>query len=739
MTDRVDSAERLLATVLVGRAHVRVLATQYLPPGRAFALDLAALGTPSQVGSIAPPVVNPARSASEDAPNPIVSSAARLAAAELPSDPTWAKGQSDASVDATADALGAAPEASTGPSLGPVSRPIEGAEDQRDHETVLRPEQTESSEPENTVDQAVAALAADPEHVSASEAFDEEPDSDEQTLLVQDAALFKDALDPTAGWSLDDEPSSDDEGILSEMHWGDAPSDGPPASDSDPERGASADEKATAAGAAESPPHTDDPSETPIVAKAPSHRESPGAAEEADDALGEDFELSAEELHWGDASNPTDTSSATARAAEVPAPDEVFPHEDVQTDAADPITDSGAMDDPELEWSEDEAPTRLAVVLPVQERQSDRQPDIVDDEDDIALDDLEVADPDEDDLELHEVASAYEEVVDPESTDLPLTVRTAAGSGPAANAGSLDQRDDTTARARSLPAPGDVRESRPAPVLAVPRVVEPRTGDALSESTGAAAIQILGVGQAQTLTHTLELGEAPDEDIEDGDFERAPAARGSDGGFRLQLEEPEEEAGGPHIPELTEEATVQHNPAMLTPDGVFAADPSPDAGSDLDDTEAQRFLKAAFAAEQKGNLRDAVVQYDDLLSYDPHNLMGHLGRGRCLVDLGDYGAAMSDFTRAEDIAPQSPEPLVEMGNLFFARKEYSRAITYYNHAIELDDSHAMAFSRRGISYYHRRKYADAHDDLRAAEKRDASIPGLQRYIQMTARKLKKRR
>ena len=143
----------------------------------------------------------------------------------------------------------------------------------------------------------------------------------------------------------------------------------------------------------------------------------------------------------------------------------------------------------------------------------------------------------------------------------------------------------------------------------------------------------------------------------------------------------------------------------------------------------------ATAAEQRGNLRDAVVYYDDLLSHDPHNVTAHLGRGRCLVDLGDYGSAMSDFTRAEDIAPDSPEPLVEMGNLFFARKEYKRAITYYNHAIDLDSSHAMAFSRRGISYYHRRQYAEAHNDLREAAKRDDSIPGLQRYIQMASRKL----
>jgi tetratricopeptide (TPR) repeat protein len=180
---------------------------------------------------------------------------------------------------------------------------------------------------------------------------------------------------------------------------------------------------------------------------------------------------------------------------------------------------------------------------------------------------------------------------------------------------------------------------------------------------------------------------------------------------------------------LTEGAPVPERPTVGLGGGPYV--PSADAA--LAPHTAAGFLARARAAEQAGNLRDAVECYGDLLSFDPYSLDAHLGRGRCLVDLGDYGAAMSDFTRAEDLAPDSPEPVVEMGNLYFARKEYKKAIAYYDHAIEQSPNHAMALCRRGICYYHRKRMSEAHADLKRAEALGAQVPGLQRYIQMTAR------
>jgi Flp pilus assembly protein TadD len=390
-------------------------------------------------------------------------------------------------------------------------------------------------------------------------------------------------------------------------------------------------------------------------------------------AASDTFELAADELRWGDALGEPRTANLMRVAGAEP---------------------EASVD--ELDWGDESPP-----------------PD-----DTSAALDLDLA-------SSHDELTTTEDT-DPGRTDSLLTAPT-----------EIDEEDEEPGDTKMLSTRAFSRASTPR--MAVPRVVEPRPAGQPEAHTGTATIQILGHGRAQTLTPTLELGGAP-EDGEAGSFmpdspSGQPVEPDPSGSFSLQFEEPDDGATGPHVPVLTESEELQHRPVVLTSDGSMEQPEVAPVGAGLTSAAIQNYLAHAEAAERRGNLREAVVHYDDLLSHAPHNVDAHLGRGRCLVDLGDYGSAMSDFTRAEDIAPNSPEPLVEMGNLFFARKEYKRAITYYNHAIDLDSSHAMAFSRRGISHYHRRQYAEAHNDLTQASKRDSSIPGLQRYIQMAGRKM----
>jgi hypothetical protein len=850
MTDRVDSAERLLATIEAGRAHVRALAMQYLPPGRAFALDLQAL-SPNVRPALAPPAprppvleaapVAPARSRApapepaaaiapssleadvgeenapresvgEEPPDPVIASAP----AEAPSvptqypDPAAADGPSlstdtlaahtsaldgpaDHAVEAPSDtaetdeAQAAAPETAAGedidestqiisvddelraaiasartaasvhtaggpddpaPSLQSFGQDEDTSDDDNDPGSLLGADDVSeddsggdllaapsggglSDEDDNTLaagvlddmdwgDGSVAppptedsALGLDTraepgEGVLASgglgwpsstnepsdepDVLEEESGSLEQTLLHQGSEIFGDQLDPLAGWSFDDDSLSKDV-VVGGMDWGDSPSE-----DAEPDQDATRIEQANPA----------------LLA----------ALRDADSAESDDeFELSADQLQWGDAHGDT-MQESVQESVSVPA--------DAMSDGADILEGS-------LRWDSNEDDTPWS-------RSDDLAPDVMELEDNFsdgppALDAFADDPSDDDDGERPRVSSFGDEHLDAEPTEAHVAPESEDDSEPVhqrIHAPDVLEDDplDSTLFHRPIV---EFESAAPAPALAVPRVVEPRATDSLEEHTGAAAIQILGVGMAQTLTPTLELGAAPDESDTSSITPVVESRGGDDDGFSLDFEEPEEANTGPHIPVLTEDVEVTHNPAVLTPDGVLVTATTRSDDPGLEASEAKEFLEQAHAAEKRGNLRDAVVHYDDLLSHDPHNLAGHLGRGRCLVDLGDYGSAMSDFTRAEDIAPDSPEPLVEMGNLFFARKEYKRAITYYNHAIDLDQQHAMAFSRRGISHYHRRMYAEAHNDLTEAEKRDPSIPGLQRYIQMTSRKLKKRR
>ena len=70
---------------------------------------------------------------------------------------------------------------------------------------------------------------------------------------------------------------------------------------------------------------------------------------------------------------------------------------------------------------------------------------------------------------------------------------------------------------------------------------------------------------------------------------------------------------------------------------------------------------------------------------------------------------MSDFTLADELQPDNPNTRVALGDLFFARKEYSRAIEFYNAALQKLPEHPMAICRRGISFYYKRSFAEASE------------------------------
>ena len=93
---------------------------------------------------------------------------------------------------------------------------------------------------------------------------------------------------------------------------------------------------------------------------------------------------------------------------------------------------------------------------------------------------------------------------------------------------------------------------------------------------------------------------------------------------------------------------------------------------------------------------------------------------------------MSDFLLSQDYAAHSPEPHVEMGDLFFARKDYGRAIGHYDDALQIQPEHAMALCRRGISHHHIRRHSQAVEDLKQAARIDPNIPNIARYIRMAS-------
>ncbi len=146
-------------------------------------------------------------------------------------------------------------------------------------------------------------------------------------------------------------------------------------------------------------------------------------------------------------------------------------------------------------------------------------------------------------------------------------------------------------------------------------------------------------------------------------------------------------------------------------------------------------MGTAVAAWRSGDSEGALEIYTDLLHETPSFMPAWLARGRCHLDRTDWAAAISDFRKAEDLAPKSPEPYLAMGDLFVARRDYSSALQRFDEALTYDANHAMARFRRGITHYYQSNHRKAFLDLQRAYNLDPEIPNIRRFVQLAVRKL----
>ena len=157
---------------------------------------------------------------------------------------------------------------------------------------------------------------------------------------------------------------------------------------------------------------------------------------------------------------------------------------------------------------------------------------------------------------------------------------------------------------------------------------------------------------------------------------------------------------------------------------------------DLEDPGRVHALMTAGAiAVRGGDVEEAEALYSEVLDFSPDLCVAWLARGHCRLVRAKFNAAISDFRKAEGLAPGSPEPLVAMGDFFVARKDYERALSRFDAAIALDGNHAMARCRRGITHYHQHNHRQAYLDLQRALKLDPEIPNIAELVDLAIQRL----
>jgi len=113
---------------------------------------------------------------------------------------------------------------------------------------------------------------------------------------------------------------------------------------------------------------------------------------------------------------------------------------------------------------------------------------------------------------------------------------------------------------------------------------------------------------------------------------------------------------------------------------------------ELDSTLVGAYYFLAGIYEKNGRPQESLAMYEKVLELDPANSEVLNASGLIASSIGDYVRAISYFRRLTKSAPGFPDGWVNMGNVYFIKKEYQNARFCYQQALKIKPDLYMAGS-----------------------------------------------
>lgn len=107
-------------------------------------------------------------------------------------------------------------------------------------------------------------------------------------------------------------------------------------------------------------------------------------------------------------------------------------------------------------------------------------------------------------------------------------------------------------------------------------------------------------------------------------------------------------------------------------------------------------LDRGVQAYHEGRYEQALFEFDAAIGQNP-TAAAFGNRGTALARLGDLAAALVDYNRAIQLAPDDPVAYVNRGNAHVLAGAFDRAVADFSRAIELSPRHARAYYNRSTA------------------------------------------
>ena len=136
---------------------------------------------------------------------------------------------------------------------------------------------------------------------------------------------------------------------------------------------------------------------------------------------------------------------------------------------------------------------------------------------------------------------------------------------------------------------------------------------------------------------------------------------------------------------------------------------------ELNPRYAKAHLNRGMAHGQRGDIVEAIQDYDKAIDLNPSEVTAYCHRGLAYGQQGGIESAIEDFTTAIALDPNCASAYSNRGNARLIKGELELGIQDCAAAIQLEPNNAIAYFSRGLGELFLSCYAEAKQDLRAAQ------------------------
>ena len=157
-------------------------------------------------------------------------------------------------------------------------------------------------------------------------------------------------------------------------------------------------------------------------------------------------------------------------------------------------------------------------------------------------------------------------------------------------------------------------------------------------------------------------------------------------------------------------ASAAASPAARAAPATSPAPPAAVAAAASEAPKADSPLERGLKALEAGRPAEAEAAFSEAIDADPKSAEAHAGRGRALVQLGEFPRALRDLNKAVELAPADARWWWRRGDARLQADDEDGALADFARAIELDPKLPDVYISRAALYFDRGDYRRAAED-----------------------------